>query len=90
MVQPVTRDYAVIGDCQRNITRFHEELDIRLVKGNHYEVDLDGLNDFVNDDNMNPFEGKEEPYTRTDNLLDFDKYANNAVGAESEADFYNT
>ena len=53
-------------------------------------MDLDGLNDFVNDDIMNPFEGKEEPYTRTDNLLDFDEYVNNAVGAESEADFYNT
>ena len=36
---------------------------IQLGQGNHYAVDLDGFDDFVNDNVLNSFEEKEEPYT---------------------------
>ena len=56
--------YEVATDnCQRHITQFHEKLYIRLVQGNHYTVDLDGFDYFVNDYVLNHFEGKEEPNT---------------------------
>ena len=47
----------------RHITQFHEKLDIILEQDNHYAVDLYGLDNFLNNNVPNPFEGDEDPYT---------------------------
>ena len=70
-VQHVTQDTVATGYCQSHIAQLHEKLDIRLSQGNHSSVVLDGFDDFVNDDDPNPFEVNEEPYyTGPLNMLD--------------------
>ena len=49
-------------------------------------MDLDGLDDFVNGDVPNLFEGKEETYTGLQNMLYVGEYVNNATDAETWAD----
>ena len=58
MVKHVIRYEVATNDYQRHTIRFHDNLDIRLGQGNHYAVDLDGLDYFVNDNVPNLFEEK--------------------------------
>ena len=61
--QHVTQDEVKTDNFQRHITQFHENLGTTLCQSNHYAVELDVLDDFVNDNAPNNFEGKEDPYT---------------------------
>ena len=60
MVQHLIRNEVSTDDCQRCINQFHDKLYIQLGQGNHYAVDLYGLDGFVNNNFLNHFEGKED------------------------------
>ena len=83
MVKHAIRYEVATNDYQRHTIRFHDNIDIRLGQGNHYAVDLDGLDYFVNDNVPNLFEEKQEPYTGLDNMLDIHEYVNNSADEDA-------
>ena len=62
MVQYVTWYEFATNDCKRPINQFHENPDIRLGQGNDYAVGEDELDDFVNVNVTNSFEGNKGTY----------------------------
>ena len=84
------QDEVATDDGQIWITQFNENLDIILVQFNYYAVEFYECCDFFNDHCNICFEGKGEPYTVLENMLDADEYVNDATDAEAAADSYET
>ena len=88
--QHVTKNEAATDYFQRNIGNYHKSLAGDFSQGDHYAINLDGLEGFTNDDVPNLHETYKEAYNGTNSMINVDGYVNNSEDVEAAAHSYDT